>query len=271
MRLINPGLVFNGSLSDLNLDAIDGIVFHHMAHETAGIETIHGWHRNNGWAGFGYNFWGDKQGRGYEGRGWKQGAHARGHNSTKIGVGLQGDFERNNSMTDAQVTFAIEIVKYIFNKLGRKVPIYVHGDVGVTACAGRHFRMDEIKRGLKEGTKPNNRRYPKDMILRNGSSGANVRQLQEDLMNLGYSLPRWGADSEFGDETEAAVRQLQRDYNLQVDGIAGPQTFGKIEALLAAESDFYRVQVGAFSSKRNAEAMEKQLKEAGFDTYLVKN
>jgi len=109
------------------------------------------------------------------------------------------------------------------------------------------------------------------MILRNGSSGANVRQLQEDLMNLGYSLQRWGADSKFGDETEAAVRQFQRDYNLQVDGIAGPQTFGKIEALLAADSEFYRVQVGAFSSKRNAEAMEKRLKEAGFDTYLVKN
>lgn len=267
MNLTNPRLHFTQKLTPLNLNVIDGIVFHHIDHETAEIGDIHDWHLKRGWAGCGYNFFGDKQGRAFIGRGWREGAHARGHNSTKIGVAFQGAFESNNSMTDAQVQFGIDITRHIFDILGRKVPIYVHSDVGVTLCAGRHFRLNEIKAGLKE---PIRNERVNNVILRNGSRGDNVRQLQRDLLQLGYSLPRFGADGHFGVETEAAVRQFQRDQKLTVDGIAGPQTLGRIEALLAAESELYRVQVGAFSNRQNALNMERRLKDAGFDTFIVK-
>ena len=33
----------------------------------------------------------------------------------------------------------------------------------------------------------------------------------------------------------------------------------------------YRVQVGAFTMKENAEAMQRKLKDAGFDGFVVKS
>ena len=38
----------------------------------------------------------------------------------------------------------------------------------------------------------------------------------------------------------------------------------------AETSTIYRVQVGAYSIRENAEAMQKKLKEAGFDAYITK-
>ncbi|MBB5175039.1 peptidoglycan-binding protein [Texcoconibacillus texcoconensis] len=108
------------------------------------------------------------------------------------------------------------------------------------------------------------------MILRHGDRGKNVEQLQEDLLTLGENLPNYGADGHFGDETEAAVRSFQSRHNLHVDGVVGPETFGQIERLLAADEELYRVQVGAFSTRENAETIEEQLKNDGYDTYIVK-
>lgn len=67
-----------------------------------------------------------------------------------------------------------------------------------------------------------------DRILRNGAEGGDVRDLQSLLIQLGYDCGRWGADGDFGDSTEAAVRKYQRDHKLTVDGEAGPDTIGSI-------------------------------------------
>ena len=72
--------------------------------------------------------------------------------------------------------------------------------------------------------------------LKNGCEGEDVRQLQSGLIRLGYDLGRWGADGDFGDATEAAVRAFQRNQGLSVDGIAGPKTIAALEkALVNAE------------------------------------
>lgn len=65
-------------------------------------------------------------------------------------------------------------------------------------------------------------------ILRRGDSGADVTFLQRKLISLGYPLPRFGADGTFGAETEAAVRQFQQEQRIRVDGIVGPETFGRL-------------------------------------------
>ena len=62
-------------------------------------------------------------------------------------------------------------------------------------------------------------------ILKKGSSGSEVRRLQEALKNAGYNL---GVDGIYGDETERTVRQYQQANNLSVDGIAGSQTWDKL-------------------------------------------
>ena len=60
--------------------------------------------------------------------------------------------------------------------------------------------------------------------LMRGSEGAEVRELQEELIALGYSCGSKGADGIFGKDTEAAVKRFQQDHGLPVDGIAGVNT-----------------------------------------------
>ena len=66
--------------------------------------------------------------------------------------------------------------------------------------------------------------------LQNGSSGSDVKKLQQSLIDAGYDLGSYGADGIYGNATAAAVRKYQKDNGLQVDGIAGEQTLGKLYA-----------------------------------------
>ena len=58
-----------------------------------------------------------------------------------------------------------------------------------------------------------------------GSSGSDVRALQEALRKAGYNI---AADGVYGAETQNAVRHYQSAQGLGVDGIAGQQTFGSL-------------------------------------------
>lgn len=61
-------------------------------------------------------------------------------------------------------------------------------------------------------------------MLRNGSNGKDVRQLQEALAKEGFNPgPK---DGIFGPRTEAALKAFQRSRDIAVDGIFGPQTRG---------------------------------------------
>lgn len=64
--------------------------------------------------------------------------------------------------------------------------------------------------------------------LKNGSSGSDVKKLQQELINAGYNVGKTGADGIYGANTAAAVKQYQKDHGLTVDGIAGKNTQGSI-------------------------------------------
>lgn len=72
-----------------------------------------------------------------------------------------------------------------------------------------------------------------DRLLKNGMEGEDVKELQTDLIRLGYDLGRYGADGDFGDATEAAVKQFQRDKKLTADGEVGEATRAALEKALA--------------------------------------
>lgn len=72
-----------------------------------------------------------------------------------------------------------------------------------------------------------------DRLLKNGMEGPDVRQLQADLIRLDYDCGRWGADGDFGDATELAVKAFQRDNRLDADGQCGPKTCAALEKALA--------------------------------------
>ncbi|MGH2808443.1 MAG: D-Ala-D-Ala carboxypeptidase family metallohydrolase, partial [Actinomycetota bacterium] len=76
------------------------------------------------------------------------------------------------------------------------------------------------------------REYEFDRVLRRGSHGRDVRALE--LRVIGWfsaKKRRLVLDRDFGRRTKRAVKAFQRHYDLTVDGIAGPQTFGKIKEL----------------------------------------
>lgn len=65
------------------------------------------------------------------------------------------------------------------------------------------------------------------MILRPGSKGVEVKELQEDLVKLGYDPGT--IDGDYGPKTKAAVLEFQLAYtDLDDDGIAGPLTLAKL-------------------------------------------
>lgn len=67
--------------------------------------------------------------------------------------------------------------------------------------------------------------------VRRGSKGADVLLLQRLLRGMSFRdddnvvLVR---DGEFGEKTEQALRKFQKKYNLEVDGICGPASWGKM-------------------------------------------
>ena len=66
-----------------------------------------------------------------------------------------------------------------------------------------------------------------------GSSGTDVKNMQKKLIALGYSCGSSGADGIFGQGTYNAVCKFQKANGLSVDGIIGPATRAKINALYA--------------------------------------
>ena len=58
--------------------------------------------------------------------------------------------------------------------------------------------------------------------LKQGSKGTAVKQLQQNLIGLGYL--DGSADGIYGSGTKAAVKEFQRDFGLSVDGNAGEAT-----------------------------------------------
>ncbi len=69
----------------------------------------------------------------------------------------------------------------------------------------------------------------KPLCLRQGMNGMNVLKLQQNLVELGYSL---STDGVFGPHTESALMDFQKKNGLNPDGIAGPITLQKIVDLL---------------------------------------
>lgn len=58
-----------------------------------------------------------------------------------------------------------------------------------------------------------------DDYMKRGDRGPRVGVVQERLLDLGYALPKFGADEDFGGETEDAVRDWQEDVGLEPDGV----------------------------------------------------
>lgn len=64
--------------------------------------------------------------------------------------------------------------------------------------------------------------------MRKGCTGEDVKSMQILLISRGYNCGKSGADGDFGNDTERAVRAYQTDCEIVVDGIAGLATMSRL-------------------------------------------
>lgn len=69
-------------------------------------------------------------------------------------------------------------------------------------------------------------------LLKKGCIGADVADLQRDLISLGFDCGKYGADGEFGRDTRTAVKLFQEAAGIDIDGIAGRDTFAALQVML---------------------------------------
>lgn len=68
-------------------------------------------------------------------------------------------------------------------------------------------------------------------VLKNGDTGTDVKQVQRLIIATGYKMPKYGADGEFGAETEKAVKKFQKAEKLEVNGAVDRPTMTKLLGL----------------------------------------
>ena len=216
MNIINANLKFIRPLTPLKLNNVKYISIHHLMALKASPADIHSWHLQRGWVGSGYNYYIRKDGTIFTLRGLNVGSHTSGHNSNNIGIALEGNYEVETIVPELQV----KSLQWLINNLQkdvlkRNVNIVGHRDLNPgNQCPGKNININELL----------NRKF--DDLLRIGSKGNDVKEIQELLNKHGYDLL---SDGIFGQLTEQAVRDFQYKNKLTVDGIVGPKTIAALK------------------------------------------
>ena len=124
-----------------------------------------------------------------------------------------------------------EFVKFTSSKYTNQDDYLGAGDILVTKTKGHTVVVltngDRYDGEVEEPSVPLGSR-----ILRNCDEGKDVEDLQRRLKAVGYDPGE--IDGEYGPNTEAAVRALQKDAGILVDGEFGPDSYA---ALLVLEVD----------------------------------
>lgn len=125
------------------------VIIHHTASADVPASTIHQWHLNQGWSGIGYHFVVRANGTIERGRPELAiGAHSGpAGNGDSIGIVLTGNFETGKP-TEEQMNALVELIKDLRSRYGN-LSVIGHKDVVATACPGRNFPWDDLKRRLE--------------------------------------------------------------------------------------------------------------------------
>jgi N-acetyl-anhydromuramyl-L-alanine amidase AmpD len=143
MQIIETDWQWAGPLDDIRPDHI---VIHHAQAKRCTAEQIDGWHKAKGSYGIGYDYFIDKLGEIYRGRPEnKNGAHAPASNYSSIGVCLEGNYDEETEVPEAQRLALIWLCGDIRERRGITL-IKPHSAVSGKTCPGKNFPFDEIVR-----------------------------------------------------------------------------------------------------------------------------
>jgi N-acetylmuramoyl-L-alanine amidase len=144
-------------------------------------------------------------------------------------------------LTEAQFEATVWLHKHIQSEVKKVYGVTIPFDR--THILG-HFEIDPVRKPNCPGPD-----FPWSKLMKalggtstketSTSTSGDVKSLQQKLIKAGYKLPKYGADGSLGDETVQAVKQFQKDNGLTVDGIAGPKTLAKLDAVLTSSSKVY--------------------------------
>ena len=194
------------------------------------VRSIQKSHLNNkveGYVDIAYNYLICQHGYVFVGRGLNRRSGANGSsNGNQYYYAVCALVNAADDLTPELIQGLKDICQYLRTKGNAGQKVNGHRNHYNTSCPG-----DRLYKLIVAGTflrkKATGNSYP-GRLLKVGSRGSDVRKAQKQLIKLGYRLPKWGADGIFGDETRKAVKQLQRNRNIAVDGIIGPDTWGEM-------------------------------------------
>lgn len=173
MNVVNAGLNYNNRLVPLDLNKVKSILIHHLEAKTATPEQIHQWHLDNGWAGAGYNEYIRKDGTVYIMRGDHIGAQCANYNSSSYGIAVEGSYDIEKDIPQAQYDSLLERVKYHKGRLPNDVDVSPHSKYFPTSCPGRNFPMTKL---LEDINKVEPKHWAEDIYNKLISKGLTIHE-----------------------------------------------------------------------------------------------
>ena len=95
-----------------------------------------------------------------------------------------------------------------------------------------------------------------------GMSTAEVRKIQQALVDAGYSVGSYGIDGSYGDATGTAVKALQQDLGITTDGIYGP---GTETALMSMKKDIEYIRAVVVENQKRIGRVPARVLDAPVD------
>lgn len=151
--------------------------------------------------------------------------HTKGQNTAGIGIMFVGNFKGpghelgNEGPTDEQMQSAEELVGFLLDTFKlNKQDVFGHYHFGKPACPGYKIQewIEKFRNELSEE-------------LQEKKVEKSIKEVQKRLKKLGY--PVGPVDGIMGVNTFTAIESFQKNQNLMVDGIVGPQTWSKLLTL----------------------------------------
>lgn len=148
MKIVETNIQFKGDLRKRALTK--RAIIHHSASPDVPASTIHGWHLGQKWSGIGYHF--VIRVNGAIERGRPEGAigshSGPAGNGDSIGIVLTGNFETGKPTPEQMESLVWLLRDYLFPKYGQ-LQVMGHKDVMATACPGKNFPWDELRKRLE--------------------------------------------------------------------------------------------------------------------------